>query len=162
MKRHPSFALPLSLLLSLSGLAPAAGRVSQQGPAQQTPAAAPRQQPPRPAPSPSSQDDDVVRITTNLVQFDAVVTDKSGRHVTDLGAEEFEILIDGKRQEITHFSYVSNEAGAGVPTPAPKKNPDKNAPPAPPLPPAPPSRARTTSARRSRSSSISRCSRTTS
>ena len=42
-----------------------------------------------------SDEDDVVRITSNLVQIDAVVTDKKGRQVTDLKAEEFEILADG-------------------------------------------------------------------
>ncbi|HEX6183407.1 MAG TPA: VWA domain-containing protein, partial [Pyrinomonadaceae bacterium] len=130
MKRHPSFALPLALLLSLSALAPAAGQVSQPPPA------AAQQQPPQPRPSPSSPDDDVVRITTNLVQFDAVVTDKNGRHVTDLGAADFEILLGGKRQEITNFSYVSNEAGGATPAPTPKQNPDKTAAPAPPVPPA--------------------------
>jgi hypothetical protein len=47
---------------------------------------------PSPATSPPSTgepqklpgDEDVVRITTNLVQVDAVVTDKSGKHITDL------------------------------------------------------------------------------
>src|SRR5215207_8790876 len=59
-------------------------------------------------------EDDVVRITSNLVQIDAVVTDKKGRQVTDLRAEEFEILADGKPQKITNFSYVQN-----VPDPEP-------------------------------------------
>src|SRR5215207_4076362 len=59
-------------------------------------------------------EDDVVRITSNLVQIDAVVTDKKGRQVTDLRPEEFEILADGKPQKITNFSYVQN-----VPDPAP-------------------------------------------
>src|ERR1044072_9479497 len=54
--------------------------------------------------------DDVVRITSNLVQIDAFVTDKKGRQVTDLKAEEFEILADGKPQKITNFSYVQNVA----------------------------------------------------
>ena len=34
-------------------------------------------------------DGDVVRITTNLVQIDAVITDKSGKLITDLKPEEF-------------------------------------------------------------------------
>src|SRR5215207_5032982 len=59
-------------------------------------------------------EDDVVRITSNLVQIDAVVTDKKGRQVTDLKVEEFEILADGKPQKITNFSYVQN-----IPDPAP-------------------------------------------
>ncbi len=54
-----------------------------------------------------SQSDDVVRITTNLVQIDAVVT-KNGKPIKDLKAEDFEIFEDGRRQEITSFAYVSN------------------------------------------------------
>ena len=59
------------------------------------------QQPERPS------DDDVVRITTNLVQVDAVVVDKNGRPVTDLRPDEIEIREDGKPQKISNFSYVS-------------------------------------------------------
>jgi VWFA-related protein len=54
---------------------------------------------------------DVVRITTNLVQVDAVVT-KNGKQVTDLTAEDFDLFEDGKPQKITHFSYVSNVPSA--------------------------------------------------
>jgi hypothetical protein len=64
-------------------------------------------------------DTDVVRITTNLVQIDAVVTDKKGRQVTDLKPEEFEILADGKPQKITNFSYVQNVPEPEA-TPAPQ------------------------------------------
>lgn len=52
-------------------------------------------------------EDEVVRVTTNLVQIDAVVTDKDGKQVTGLQPEDFEILEDGKPQKITNFSYVS-------------------------------------------------------
>ena len=62
--------------------------------------------PPQPQ-KPSDEQDDVVRITTNLVQVDAVVT-KDGKQVTDLTADDFEIYEDGKRQTITSFAYVSN------------------------------------------------------
>jgi VWFA-related protein len=48
----------------------------------------------------------VVRLGVDLVQVDAVVTDKKGRHVTDLKAEDFEVLQDGKPREITHCEYV--------------------------------------------------------
>jgi VWFA-related protein len=54
-----------------------------------------------------TQSDDVVRITTNLVQVDAVVT-KKGKPVIDLKADDFEIYEDGKLQTITSFAYVSN------------------------------------------------------
>lgn len=45
----------------------------------------------------------VVRITTQLVQIDAIVTDKKGRHIEDLSEEDFELTVDGKRQPLTHF-----------------------------------------------------------
>src|SRR6185369_1934619 len=51
--------------------------------------------------------DEVVKITTNLVQVDAVVT-KDGKAVTNLTADDFEIYQDGKKQTITSFAYVSN------------------------------------------------------
>ena len=47
--------------------------------------------------------DDVVRITTNLVQIDAVVT-KDGKPVTNLTADDFEIYEDGRKQAITSFA----------------------------------------------------------
>jgi VWFA-related protein len=52
------------------------------------------------------QDQEVVRITTNLVQLDLVVT-KDGKQIRDLKPGDFEILEDGRRQTITHFAYVS-------------------------------------------------------
>lgn len=64
------------------------------------------------SPAPAAQqtqadEDEVVRITTNLVQLDAVVTDKDGNQVTDLKAEDFEVLEDNRSQSITNFSYIS-------------------------------------------------------
>ena len=53
-----------------------------------------------------TQSDDVVRITTNLVQVDVVVT-KKGKPIKDLKAEDFEIFEDGRKQEIISFAYVS-------------------------------------------------------
>jgi VWFA-related protein len=65
---------------------------------------------PTPLPTRQVTDDetDVVRIRTNLVQVDAVVVDKAGNQVKDLGVDDFEVYEDGKRQTITSFSYVSN------------------------------------------------------
>lgn len=57
----------------------------------------------------SDDDDEVVRITTNLVQLDAVVT-KNNKIVTDLTADDFEILEDGKPRFITNFTYISSVA----------------------------------------------------
>jgi VWFA-related protein len=86
----------------------------------------PKTQPQKP------EDIDVVRITTNLVQVDAVVTDKSGKVVTDLKPEEVQIFEDGKPQKITHFSYNVSETPVVAP-PARPATVDKNAPPAPPV-----------------------------
>jgi VWFA-related protein len=63
----------------------------------------------QPTPPP---DDDVVKITTKLVQFDAVVTDKDSKQVRDLNIADFEILQDGKPQKITNFSYINTESPA--------------------------------------------------
>jgi VWFA-related protein len=93
---------------------------------------------PPPPPGPTGQkpeDVDVVRITSNLVQVDAVITDNHGKLVSDLKPEEVEIFEDGHKQKITHFSFNLSEA-----TPVPERSAktagvDKTAP-APVLPPA--------------------------
>ncbi|MBV8856873.1 MAG: VWA domain-containing protein [Acidobacteria bacterium] len=68
---------------------------------------------------------DVVRITSNLVQVDAVVTVADGRQVKGLTADDFEIREDGRPKQITSFSYVelypgtpaSSAAKGGAPQP---------------------------------------------
>jgi len=68
------------------------------------------QSPPEPAlPAP----DTVIRIDVNLVQIDAIVTDRRGRPVTDLKTDDFRILQDGKPQTICNFSYISTSAAVG-------------------------------------------------
>src|SRR6185295_20233053 len=108
MKRR----LPLVLLLSSQLVVGALG---------QQPA-------PSPTPPPTQQQpesDDVVRINTNLVQVDAVITDKNGKIVTDLKPEELEILEDDRQQKITHFSYnvTQNQAAPSDTTSAPANKP---------------------------------------
>ncbi|HEX9928117.1 MAG TPA: VWA domain-containing protein [Pyrinomonadaceae bacterium] len=78
--------------------------------------------------------DDVVRITTNLVQVDATVTDKDGKPVTNLTAEDFEIFQDGKSQKITGVSFVNLETrNAAQATAKNSGKNDKNSPLAPPI-----------------------------
>lgn len=55
------------------------------------------------------KDDEVVKITTQLVQVDAVVTDKKGNPVTGLKDSDFQIFQDGKLQRITGLTYVSTK-----------------------------------------------------
>jgi VWFA-related protein len=84
------------------------------------------QPPPTPRATDQSQDkDDVVRITTNLVQVDAVVT-KDGKQIRDLKAEDFEIFQDGKKQTITSFTYISNVPRTTTSTPADAKVADRD------------------------------------
>lgn len=115
----------LSIILILSILAPVAGQSPAPQPA---PSTTRSEQPQQQA---TAEDDEVVRITSNLVQVDAVITDQKGKLVTDLAREDFEIYEDGRPQKITNFSYVSNETTPAQPvvSTSPK---DKNAPPAPP------------------------------
>src|SRR5260370_31057710 len=79
------------------------------------------QQPPLPAENNGSRDA-VFRVTTTLVQVDAVVTDSKRRYVTDLTADDFELFVDGKPQKLTHFSYVRvvPEGNPGSRKPDPK------------------------------------------
>src|ERR1700755_392868 len=114
MRNRVAFAatfLTLSLLTSASVRATRTHAQSQT----QTQTQTTQTQAAQPTPTPAqdeSDDSDVVRITPNLVQFDAVVTDKKGQPVTDLQPEEFEITVNGKRQTITNFSYVVAQPGS--------------------------------------------------
>jgi VWFA-related protein len=83
----------------------------------------------QPAPAPSQANQDVTRISTQLVQVDVVVTDKKGRHVEDLSQADFELLVDGKKQALTYFSHI-NLPGAIKREPAAKQTRNSSPPPA--------------------------------
>src|SRR5262245_5044508 len=85
------------------GFAQQASTGKPQGPAPQSQPTSPRGQ-------------DVARITTQPVQVDAVVTDKKGKHVEDLTEGDFELLVDGKKEQLTHFSHISLPAPPREPT----------------------------------------------
>ncbi|HEY8563291.1 MAG TPA: VWA domain-containing protein [Pyrinomonadaceae bacterium] len=57
-------------------------------------------------PTPENQDNEVVKISTNLIQIDATVTDKNGIAVTNLTTDDFELLQDGKPQKLVNLTYV--------------------------------------------------------
>ena len=61
-----------------------------------------------PTPKPTPPDDDVVKISTNLIQVDVSITDKKGAIVRDLKPNEIEIYQNGKKQDISTFNFVSN------------------------------------------------------
>ncbi len=110
-RRFISFILVFQLALTAVG---------QQTPAPQ--ATTPPQDPP-PVPEPRVDTQDVVKITTNLVQVDAVVTDKNGKRVTDLKPEEIELFEDGHTRTITNFAYISLEPTASRPVTRPENRP---------------------------------------
>ena len=68
-------------------------------PAQQTPRATPT-----PAPAAEEVDeDDVVRVQTQLVTVPVTVTDHTGRTLTNLRAENFALYEDGRPQRVANF-----------------------------------------------------------
>ncbi|MES1261417.1 MAG: VWA domain-containing protein [Acidobacteriota bacterium] len=78
--------------------------------------------------TPQAPAEPVIRVSVELVQIDATVTDSSGRHIADLRPEELEVYEDGKLQKITNFSYISS-APAGAGSPLPGVAPAQEAPP---------------------------------
>lgn len=59
------------------------------------------QKPTRPEP------DDVIRVSTELVQTDVMVFDKQGRFVNGLKREDFELRIDGKPRPVEFFERIA-------------------------------------------------------
>lgn len=90
----------LAFLLSACMLS--ASAAAQTATPAQTPAPAPtrpqQQQP---------EDEEVVRITSALVQTDVVVTDKNDRVVEDLKLSDFEVYENGKRQDAKFMEFIS-------------------------------------------------------
>ncbi|MBL8182420.1 MAG: VWA domain-containing protein [Blastocatellia bacterium] len=78
----------------------------------------------KPTPTPN---DEIVRISTNLIQLDVSVTNPKGKPITDIRRDEIEIYENGKKQDISGFRFVSSVRETVANTPV-----DKNAPPLPP------------------------------
>src|ERR1700754_977126 len=72
----------------------------------QTQAPRPRQQAEQTPP----QEIPRLRISTTLVEIDAVVTNRDGRQVTDLTPDDFALTQDGRPQKINSVRYVSTDA----------------------------------------------------
>ncbi len=107
-----------ALLVPLLILLPGAGQLPTSR-AQTPPAAQPRQRPrrvgatqqtppakdaPRPTLAAEEVDeDDVVRVETQLVTVPVTVTDRAGRTLTNLRAENFALYEDGRPQRVANF-----------------------------------------------------------
>jgi VWFA-related protein len=58
------------------------------------------------APQNQQGDEGVVRITTQLIQVDAVITDKNDQTIPDLKLSDFSLYENGKRQDLQFIEYV--------------------------------------------------------
>ncbi len=74
--------------------------IAVYGAAQQTP-------PPQAYPA---DPNNVIKVETNVVLVDAVVTDKKGNYVRDLKQKDFKVYEDGKEQAIKSFSFEADPA----------------------------------------------------
>ena len=108
------FAVTTAVILFVCFALAATARVGAQDETYQRPRRVTTQ--PSATPSPQSRqqpqtrageevdENDVVRIETQLVSVPAVVTDASGRPVTGLRADNFQIYEDGRPQKIANFA----------------------------------------------------------
>jgi VWFA-related protein len=58
-------------------------------------------------PPPKTQDEDVLRVSTNLVQTAITVVDKNGKFVEGLDRGQFELTVDGKPRPISFFERIT-------------------------------------------------------
>src|SRR5712664_284688 len=58
----------------------------------------------------SAEQDDVIKVTSNLVSLDVIVKDKKGKPVTDLKAEDFTVSENGVPQKIEFFDSTLTTA----------------------------------------------------
>src|SRR5260370_31367314 len=68
------------------------------------------QTPTAPQQQPQVPPEDVVRITTELVQTNVVVMDKNDHIIFDLKPEDFEVYDNGRKQELKFIEFISTEA----------------------------------------------------
>jgi VWFA-related protein len=103
--RHAAILLTISLVIFLFSVDATAAHAQQSGPATTTSPSAP---PTR------------LRVTTRLVQVNAVVNDKHGKPITGLTKDDFELLDNKKHQEIRVFAdeTASPPAANYAPLPA--------------------------------------------
>src|SRR5690349_17857349 len=83
-----------------------------------------------------AQDEDVVKVKSNLVNIDVIVKDKKGKYIADLKPEDFTIVENGVAQKIEFFdaplTHAEAKTGATVttsntsPTPGPPSSMPRN------------------------------------
>jgi VWFA-related protein len=110
-------ASPLVVALVAAGLALAQSPQQSANPPAQPPAnqsapvAIPMPASPPASPQPSKQNPaSVLRTSSDLVRIDVEVTDKSGKPIKGLRADQFVVTDNGKPQTISTFSYADIES----------------------------------------------------
>ncbi len=68
-----------------------------------------------PIPETRAQNPPTIRTSSSLVLVPASPLDKSGHFISDLGARDFQILVDGKPVEISHFDVVTETSPQSPP-----------------------------------------------
>jgi VWFA-related protein len=58
--------------------------------------------------------DDIIRISTSLVQTDVVIVDKDDRVIPDIKLEEMKVTDNGKRQDVKFLEFVSPDAAPRI------------------------------------------------
>ncbi|HYX30604.1 MAG TPA: VWA domain-containing protein, partial [Pyrinomonadaceae bacterium] len=65
----------------------------------------------------TADQEDVLKVTSNLVNLDVIVKDKKGKPITDLKAEDFSVSENGTAQKIEFFdSTLTNTSATSKPT----------------------------------------------
>src|SRR2546426_8188439 len=66
-----------------------------------------------------ADDNDVIKVTSNLVSLDVIVKDKKGKAVTDLKAEDFTVYENGVAQKVEFFDSTLSGSGNSAETAKP-------------------------------------------
>lgn len=66
------------------------------------------------SPTPPKDDDQIIKISTDLIQIDVTVMDENGKLVTDLRQGDFELYENGEKQTLSNFSIVSRSSGGAT------------------------------------------------
>jgi hypothetical protein len=74
------------------------------------------------SPAKQTDQDDVIRVKTDLVQLRAVVTDKNGQLVDNLKQDDFEVLENGQPQSVGLFSLERIQKGSSSPVASDRKS----------------------------------------
>jgi VWFA-related protein len=79
----------------------------QETPAEAKPAETPKPQTPEADEEQEVDDGDTVKVETNLVTVPVIASDRGGRYVPDLKAEEFTVSEDNAEQKVAFFATVT-------------------------------------------------------